>query len=471
MLKIVPYNRRNFDQGIILQNAYNVKVTREINGTHMLEFSHPLDDKADIINENKLAICEGQAYRIVRVVRNKGEKAVLEAECHHVYNADAPNLHIQNIPDMIGVYPVEVMRKAFEGTEFSLFEDDELADRGMKRVDDDGFRIDFFSIDKTNPYDVVKAIIENCGKGEIYTDNYKVALVERVGKDTNTRLDLTKNMENLSVERDITDMVTKLYPYGKDDAHIGSVNNGEQYIKSENADIYGVREGFRNYSDYIEPDKIMSRALWEFDENNEDRIDVPCVNITGNFVDISKLSQYDGEEKLSLGDTVKVIDNGNEISERVIKMEYYPYQSDSAVISIGRIKKDLFFYLDQMGNITRRYNKMLTNNGKIRASSVVGVMSNSSIYVQTLYGTLSIAADLMKVTNNGRLKAEIGNRSGQFMFNIEDNSGKNAIRIGADGKMDFTGDLTAQKITVGKNVIEVNTAGELCINGNIIATK
>ena len=28
-------------------------------------------------------------------------------------------------------------------------------------------------------------------------------------------------------------MVTKLYPYGKDDAHIGSVNSGKQYIISE----------------------------------------------------------------------------------------------------------------------------------------------------------------------------------------------------------------------------------------------
>lgn len=471
MLKIMPYNRKDFTEGIILQNAYNVKVTQEINGAHILEFSHPLDDKADIISENKIVECEGQAYRILRVVRNRGEKAVLEAECHHVYNADAPNVHIQNMPDMIGVYPSEVLQKAFEGTGFSLFDDDELETRGMRRVDYDEFKIDFFSMDKTNPYDVVKTVIENCGKGEIYTDNYKVALVERIGSKTNTRLDLTKNMENLSIERDITDMVTKLYPYGRDDAHIGSVNNDKQYIKSSNADVYGVREGFRDYSDYVEPEKIMSRALWEFDEDNEDRIDVPCVNITGSFVDISKLSQYGDEEKLSLGDTVKVIDSGNEISERVIKIEYYPYQSDSAVISIGRIKKDLFFYLDQMGNITRRYNKMVTNNGKIKAGSVSGVMSNSSIVVQTKYGSLSIAADLMRVTTNGRTKAEIGNRSGQFMFNIENNNGKNAIRIGADGKMDFCGDLTAEQISVGNNVIKTNASGELCINGKAIVTK
>ena len=50
---------------------------------------------------------------------------------------------------------------------------------GLKRVDYSGFKVDFFSMDKTNPYEAVKALIENCGKGEIYADNYKIALVER----------------------------------------------------------------------------------------------------------------------------------------------------------------------------------------------------------------------------------------------------------------------------------------------------
>lgn len=471
MLKILPYNSKSFESGIALCDAYNVKVTHEINGTRMLEFSYPIDDKSDIISENKIVVCEGQAYRIIKLVRNRGEKSVLDAECHHVYNADAPNVHIQNIPDMIGVNPVEVLEMAFEGTDFSLMTDNELDNLGMKRVDYDGFLIDFFSVDKTNPYDVVKAVIENCGKGEIYADNYKIALVERIGDMTKLRLDLTKNMQNISVERDITDMVTKLYPYGKDDAHIGSVNNDAQYIKSANASVYGVREGYRDYSDYTEPQKIMERALWEFDSENEDRIDVPCVNITGTFADIAKLSEYGESEKINLGDTVTVIDNGNEIPERIIRVEYYPYQSDSAVISIGRIKKDLFFYLDQMGTITRRYSKLTTNSGRVKASAVSGVMSNSAILVQTQNGSLSIVSDIMKIINDGTVMAEIGNKGGNFTFRIMDNSGNNAIRIGTDGKMDFKGDLTAQKITVGTNVLEVNSNGELCVDGNVIVTK
>lgn len=471
MLKICPHNSVDFEEGIALGDAYDVKVTHEINGTRILEFSYPLNEKSEIICENKIVVCEGQAYRIIKAVRRRGGNALLEAECHHVYNADAPNIHLQNVPDMIGVNPVQVMSAVFEGTAFSLLTDSELTQLGMRRVDYDGFMIDFFSTDKTNPYDVVKALIESCGKGEIYADNYKIALVEHIGRDTNTRLELTKNMQDISVERDITDMVTRLYPYGKDDAHIGSINDGVQYIQSANAELYGVREGYRDYSDYTEPDTIMRRALWEFDSANEERIDVPCVNITGTFVDISKLADFSDEEGVRLGDTVTVIDNGNEITERVIKLEYYPYQNDSTVISIGRVKKDLFFYLEQMGALTRRYSKVSTSSGKVKAQSVAGVISNSGIKVTSESGSLSILSDMLKISTGNILKAQIGNQNGKFVCKIMDNSGNTAVNIDADGKMNLTGNLTSEEIIMGNNVINVNENGEICINGKVISTK
>lgn len=468
MLKIFPYDSKTFEEGIVIGDAYNVRVTYEINGTRMLEFSYPLNEKSDIISENKLVLCEGQAYRIIKAVRKRGSNSVLEVECRHVYNADAPNIHLQNIPDMIGVNPVEVIAAAIDGTDFSLLSDSELDALGMQRVDFDGFMIDFFSTDKTNPYDVIKSITESCGKGELYADNYKIALVERIGGETNIRLDLTKNMQDISVERDITDMVTRLYPYGKDDAHIGSVNGGVQYIQSANADIYGVREGYRDYSDYTEPEEIMRRALWDFDSENEDRIDIPCVNITGTFADISKLAEYGETERLKIGDTVTVCDNGTEIPERVIKIEYYPYQGDSAVVSIGRIKKDLFFYLEQMGTLARRYSKVSTSSGKVKAQSVAGVISNSGTTLTSDSGELSILSDLLEISASGILKVRLGNSNGAFVCKIMDNSGNAALCIGDDGKMDFTGDLCAEKITIGSNVIETDEDGDLCINGSKI---
>ncbi len=94
-------------------------------------------------------------------------------------------------------------------------------------------------------------------------------------------------------------------------------------------------------TDYIEPSKNIKTCTVEFDSENEERIDVPCVNITGGYADISKLADY-ADEKINIGDTVTVIDRGNEIRERVIRLEYYPYQSDDTVISVGRVKRICF---------------------------------------------------------------------------------------------------------------------------------
>ena len=51
--------------------------------------------------------------------------------------------------------------------------------------------------------------------------------------------------------------------------------------------------------------------------------------------------------KINIGDTVTVIDRGNEIRERVIRLEYYPYQSDDTVISVGRVKRICFSILNK----------------------------------------------------------------------------------------------------------------------------
>ena len=55
-----------------------------------------------------------------------GEKNFIAAECSHVYNADASNIHIQNIPDLIGKTPSYVLGQIFKNTKFSIMTDSEL---------------------------------------------------------------------------------------------------------------------------------------------------------------------------------------------------------------------------------------------------------------------------------------------------------------------------------------------------------
>ena len=403
MLKITGYGAEDYENGVSIGEAFSVRVAREINGAHTLDFKYPENEKTPLLKENKIVICEGQAYRVLKVSKRRDGESVTEVRCSHIWNADAPNIHLQNIPDMIGVSPKSVIERAIRGTKFKYMTDMELKALNMKRVDADGFKIDFFSVDKTNPYDVVKAVIECCGKGELYTDNKKIALVERIGTDSAVRLDLGKNMEDITVERDITDLVTRLYPYGRDDLHIGSVNGGRQYIESANAAVYGVREGYRDFGDITSARTLFERALWEFDAENAERIDVPQISITGTYAELNKIAGYEAEQ-LRLGDGVTVVDGGDALYERVIKIERYPYSPESAILTIGRVKKDMFFYLEQIGNLARRYKKVSTRSGKVKASAVSGTIKNSGVVSETVTaGTITIGRNVITTDEEGNL--------------------------------------------------------------------
>ncbi len=395
-LKLFEYDKTSFNKGHIalLHEAQHVKITNEINGDYALDFTYPLTDKADHIKENRIVVCEGQAFRITKTTYNPQKGFSVYAP--HVSRADARTVHIQNIPDMIGVSPKSVILKAAAGTEFRLLTDGELDEIGMKWVGHDGFLIDFFSSDKLNLFDVIENVRLCCGKGELYADNYSIALVERIGKDTHTRLGICKNMQGIEVERDMSEIVTRLYPYGKDDLHIGSVNGGKQYVDSENIGIYGIREGYKDYSEYTEPEKIKARAEWEMSADNAERIDIPKLNISGSVIELGKLAEYGGLEKLEIGDGVVVLDRGSNIYERVIRIESYPYESEPANITIGSVKRDLFFYLYQMGKLGSRYRKASTSGGKLRADYISGEVKVSGIKtnadgVSTFSGHLNVS--------------------------------------------------------------------------------
>ena len=371
--------------GIIafLHEASQICVTKEINASDELTFEYPIaSDKAELITVNRMILCDGQFYRVMRITRGDG---VISAECMHTFFADAPAVHIPSVADSIGVKPYDLIKNSEkEMFGFEVLTQRRLESLGMDwigegdfmRGTDSGsgreFKIDFFALDKTNLLEFIKTVIENAGFGEIYYDNRSFAIAERLGKDTGIRLELCNNMENVSTEIDISSMVTRLYPYGCDDMTIESVY-GQNYVDSPNMALYGLKAGYKDYSDYTNVNDLYYNALWEFDSKNPERIDVPSVSVSGNAFDLDRYSRGGSVFTLSLGDTVMVVDERNTgIYERVIALSCYPYESRAAEITIGRVKRDLYFYISQISELAKRYSKCSTTSGKISARSISG---------------------------------------------------------------------------------------------------
>ena len=461
----------SFETGEVLNNAYNIKETRILNDTGSIEFDYPYDEKARLISQNMLVSVNGHIYEISRTTRNTNGTDTLHVygTPHFVY--EAQKAFIPTIGDNIGKSSRYVLKQAIdiisefkkyvgERCIFHIMTEAELTAKGMKWVADDKLLIDFFSTDKTNLWDVIKTIIENLGRGEIYHETgidssnnvvCNIAIVERIGTDNGVRLRLEKNMRSISIERNVSDMITRLWAFGSDDLTVSSVNGGKAYIDSPNIEKYGVQEGYKDYSDYTSAEKLLRNAKWEFDEDNEDRIDAPQLTISGKLIDLSKLAEYGAAEKLEIGDTVHVFDiDGTEYVQRVIEYQAYPLEPKESNISIGHIRRDFFIELWQTSEKAKKFAKWQTANNSVNIRKVQGTVNTDRNEVQSDNELLKIVGDLLTIKDSQRDRIHIGNdevdNKKQFVFLLYDIDGNPVIFFDEKGNGIFSGTIRGAKI-------------------------
>lgn len=461
----------SFETGEVLNCAYNIKETRILNDTGSIEFDYPYDEKARLISQNMLVSVNGHIYEISRTTRNMNG-----ADSLHVYGTphfvyEAQKAFIPTIGDNIGKSSRYVLKQAIdiisdfkksvgERCIFHIMTEAELTAKGMKWVADDELLIDFFATDKTNLWDVIKTIIEDLGRGEIYHETgidssnnvvCNIAIVERIGKDNGVRLRLEKNMQSLSIERNVNDMITRLWAFGSDDLTVSSVNGGKAYIDSPNIEKYGVQEGYKDYSDYTSAEKLLRNAKWEFDEDNEDRIDAPQLTISGKLIDLSKLAEYGAAEKLEIGDTVHVFDiDGTEYVQRVIEYQAYPLEPKESNISIGHIRRDFFIELWQTSEKTKKFAKWQTANNSVNIRKVQGTVNTDRNEVQSDNNLLKIVGDLLTISDGANIRIRLGNYKGEFVFIIYDKKNNQAVYLNENGEAVFSGSVDTKKdATIG----------------------
>lgn len=486
-LKLFEYNAKEFGGGCIayLGKAENVAVTEDLQQPHTVSFEYPMNDKKWAeIKENRIVAVEGQAYRLNDVTRDYRGTHILKAKAERIFFADARRHHIPTIgndtdPDesTIGVDPYDVIRKAIEGTKFKLIPDSELKLLGMKRIGADGVKIDFFPTDKINTYDVITSVIDAVGYGEIYVDNFRFAVAERIGQDRGVRLSLRKNLQNLSVQRQTSDFATRIYPYGKDDLTISSVNGGVPYIQSDKAvEKYGVISAYKDYSDYTEPEKVKAHAEWDLmGEDNDFRLDTPRLTITGDVIDLSNLAQYGDFKKIALGDTVHVYEGETVHHKRIINITYYPYSAKQPSVTIGVPSNTNGFYAAwQKGKLFKAVKKNTGKDNKWKTKYFTGTVNSTRNPIKSQNGKLLLDGDLLVIndsdTANKRL--ELGNVDGQFALNIYSGNGETLkIKLGDHGSNGDENYAFAIYDNDGNAAIYMDESGEIIMAGKITSYK
>ena len=461
--KLHEWNETDFTGGCLayLNEAYDVAVFEGLRETHTVSFKYLMEDeKAELIKENRIVSVEGQAYRITTVKRDYSGSRIMTVKANRIFYDDALHHHLPTIGNdtdvtksTIGVDPYDVIKLAIADTKFELIPDSELKEMGMTRIGADGVKIDFYPTDKINTYDVIQNVIEAYGRGEIYYDNYRFAVVERIGKDNGVRMSIKKNMTSLSVERNTQELTTRLYMYGKDDLTISSVNGGKPYIESEEGiEKYGIREAYRDYSDYDDPEKLKAFGEWDLKgEGNDFRLDRPQLTITGDVVDLSKLAEYGDFYKIALGDTVHVFEGDIEHKKRIVSMKYYPYSAKQPSVTIGQpTLANPYYHAWYMGKLLKTVQKNSGRANKLKTSYFHGTVNSTQNPVESDNKKLLLDGDLLIIKDSQRDRIHIGNdevdNKKQFVFLLYDVDGNPVIFFDEKGNGIFSGTIRGAKI-------------------------
>lgn len=370
-IRIFKHNEKEFKSGGIgvIQNARDVCISQNTAGDYHLEFTlHPSDPKMKFLNPENICALGGQLFRIKTV---EGDKVSAVA----VYN-DAAYHHIQMIDDMIGKSPYEIMVKIFDGTPVKVISEEAVRALGMEWVTD---LTDFFAVSKVTPLGAMKNLTDTLEKYrhhcEVYIDNYSIALVKQIGADKGARLDTAYNAKEITVKRDASELITRLYPYGKDDLHIGSVNGGVQYIDSENYSIW-PREGYQDYDEIEDPNELLESARWALDSENPDRIDLPKYSITANYAQRK-------DKEIMLGDIVTVIDRdyGVTSKQRVIEVKTYPFEPNKNEVTVGTPIASVATVFNGIAESTVKYENSTNSKGEVKPSFLENLAGSYSTEV------------------------------------------------------------------------------------------
>ena len=364
------------------------KVSAELNGTWVLNMTHPIDDEGRwkyIEEEAVIAVPtfmgKKQLFRIDRVSTVDQDDSEITAVAYPIFwdSGDDQFLTDSRPTDKNGQEALNIM---LTGSKYS-------AESNITRTSTAYF-------ERRNMMDALNGedsptFIQRWG-GEILYDNYKVIVNERVGGDYGAEVRYRKNMDGIQCEISMENVVTRIVPVAYNGYTIGG-NSG--YVDSANIDKYAkvytkeIRfEDVKMEGDAQEDDEengvIICRNQTEMDraliqrcnEQYEAGIDLPEVSIKVSVIDLENTEEYKDFSdlvKISLGDTVKCYNTKLDITTeaRCIGMVWDCIRDTVDSVTLGDYQTN---FIKQMTSTIERIASVFRNNGTLMADKISGVL-------------------------------------------------------------------------------------------------
>ena len=359
----------------ILDCASSLKIREVVNGEYTLNFVVPhKDELKTLVCEENFVVVEGQAFRIrtFETVRDNVGKIISNVQCEHVSYDLNDIKHLPRMKDIVNVTPDQIFNTGFS--------DDENSYSGI--FDGTAFTLtsvvsgstDLF-LYKTSPRAVLNQFLEDLSCEAIY-DNRQITLVPQRGQNSGVSFRAGKNLKTIKRLANSKELITRLYPYGKDYLDITSVNSRLAYVDSPLINLYDyVHEGYMDFTDIDEPGELKDKAMTKWSTEDKDGIDKPKVTYEAAVAELKKLDEFGAFERFELGDTIRIVDEmlGIDVNARIMEYEYYPYEPQRSAVVLANFKENIGGVFAELLKAKNLVEQIVTNSGQVNDAFIESV--------------------------------------------------------------------------------------------------
>ena len=310
----------------VLENAYDVIVTGEINGIDTLEFNIPFrDSKRSYLDNEKQIRAGDETYRIRTIIDEKNEQGAAITSVYAEAAFYDLGFSVRKTEQSFNADTADVpMAYALQDTGWTI---------GTVNV---RTRRTWTSTEK-NALAVLRKVQDLHG-GDLIFDNANrtVSLLTFSGTDSGALFCYRKNMKSIKKVVDTQSLITRLYAYGKDGMTFASINDGKEYVE-DTSYTNEVRVSTLDCSNFTNPYQMLEYANMRLADYA-----APRVSYVLNAMDLSVLTGYE-HESWKLGDIVTVKDDELNLSvkTRIVRREYNLLEPWNTVLELSTTLREL----------------------------------------------------------------------------------------------------------------------------------
>lgn len=291
------------------------QITEELNGIFELELEHPYDvmGKWKRIDIDTIVLADTptgkQPFRIYRIKPNMDTISVYG---RHIFYDLLDNLCQQFQSDVVTAdVALQQMQASFAYTMPFVFDTNIVASGALGAKNENPVMV-LLSTD-----DDAQSFIKNFG-GELKRDFFHVSLLQSLGRDNGVMIAYRKNLVGLEVTEDISDVGTRIYPFGKD----GLALAGTGYIDSPHIAKYPYPKIRILEDSGAETQTELQKMVETYFANGGD---LPKTNIQVDFQELSQTVEYrhfTQLERLHLGDIVTIYNQKMKFAQKAKVISY-----------------------------------------------------------------------------------------------------------------------------------------------------